>query len=296
MRRHIRIRSMFAGLLAFVLIAGAGLAEDWPSETVSDAAGNTYKQVKKKDGGVEVWQFIGVFGSPDEALELVGLKKEEGKKGKETIGDVPYEFDLKKLTAQEDEKVKILDDGESVIFGVKSGDSARVIIKAEEDYTSITGLESVIRDAKTDDKILFGDTEKENNSTGSSETVYETEQGSTTVLNPGEKFTFKVTNGSNEAARVEVKHKGKNTYVIPVSVKKFQIPAIRIRSKKPETVSKPEIGTLKGKTQTDIAEEETPKKTPGRRRQRTIGGIIPIEQINWGFNQIFIQENRASGR
>ena len=74
MKRHIGIRGAIAGMLALLLAAGAALpcaaAEDWPAETVSDEAGRIYKQVKKQDGGVEVWQFIGVFGSPEEALEL----------------------------------------------------------------------------------------------------------------------------------------------------------------------------------------------------------------------------------
>ncbi|MBQ6399422.1 MAG: hypothetical protein IJI21_04805 [Clostridia bacterium] len=173
MRRHFRTKTLTAGLMALLLIAGAGqgaaMAEDWPEETLNDAAGNAYKQVQKQDGSLEVWQFIGIFGSPDEAMELIGIQEKE-ENGKTTIGDTPYNVQWKKSKpGTEDPKLK--------------------------------------------------------------------------------------------------------------------------------TVSKPETGTLKGSDeQTGMVEDGGKKKQPRRRLPRLIRGIIPVSSIEWGFNQVYIQDNRGSGR
>ena len=92
-------------LLALALAVCAALscaAEEWPKDSVTDAAGNIYKQVFTPGGGVEVWQFLGVFGSPEEALQSVGLKKEPAK-GTDTvvIGSKPYTYELKKTSGKE---------------------------------------------------------------------------------------------------------------------------------------------------------------------------------------------------
>ena len=99
MKTHEKTGRIAAGLLA-LLLAGAGLsasAESWPEDTVQDAEGKTYKQVRTEDGGVQVWQFIGVFGSPEEALVSVGLseKKDQGA-GKVEIVSTPYKYKMKK--------------------------------------------------------------------------------------------------------------------------------------------------------------------------------------------------------
>ena len=178
MRRHIGIGGILAGLLAILLASCAGLsfasAEGvWPEETLTDAENRTYKQVKKQDGGVEVWQLIGIFGSPDEALELVGLSEEDKK----------------------------ADEGSYT----------------EEQKT---GTETI-------DKLPF---------------------------------KFKMS--------------------------KKKVPAKLSGLPEPRTIREPETGAV----------EEKPKKASFRRRPKTLGGIIPVEQINRAFNQIFLQENRASGR
>lgn len=288
MKRHIGIRGAIAGMLALLLAAGAALpcaaAEDWPAETVSDEAGRIYKQVKKQDGGVEVWQFIGVFGSPEEALELVGLSEKEGKKGRETIGDVPYEFDLKKLNIGDGrENAKILEDGESVIFGIRYGDAARVIIRDEEDRTYITGLESTVRDVKSDDRLLFSEPGNNGTGDGGAETVYEAEEGKTTELSPGESLAFRISEKSaGEAVRVRVSHQEDKTYVIPVRVLKK---TVRLRIRKPRTARRPETG-----------EDKTSGKKRTWRRKKNVGEIIPVREIDWGSGQIYLQENRPSGR
>ncbi len=120
MKLRLNATKTAAGLLARLLAVGPGpaasRAENWPKETLKDAAGNTYKQVRKQDGTLEVWQFIGIYGSPKEALELVGISEEngseengseekasvgdvsegKGKKGKAEIGGIPYKYELKK--------------------------------------------------------------------------------------------------------------------------------------------------------------------------------------------------------
>ena len=92
-------------LLALALAACAAFscaAEEWPKDSVTDATGNIYKQVSTPGGGVEVWQFLGIFGSPEEALQSVGLKKEPAR-GKDTvvIGSKPYTYELKKTSGKE---------------------------------------------------------------------------------------------------------------------------------------------------------------------------------------------------
>ena len=302
-------KGLAAGLTALFLAFGACLpraqAEGWPAETVNDAEGRTYKQVQTRDGGVEVWQFIGVFGSQDEALELVGLSEDGGKKGKENIGEIPYESDLKKVSEKkEQDGVQTLKDGESVQLGLRSGGNARIFLKAEDDMTYISGLESFLRDPKNDDPALFGKLTGSPEQAGAEENVYETEAGTETKLSPGESVSLRFSQSNGAAVKVEIKRSGTETFVIPVTVRKAGKKATRVKARKAETVSKPETGTLKEETETVTAEEEKTNDENGRQKQknngwhrpRLIRNIVPAEQINWNFNQIFIQENRASGR
>lgn len=107
MKRNLGFKRIIAALLALMVLPVLAAAEDnWPSETVTDAAGKVYKQVPTSDGGVQVWQFLGVFGSPDEALVSMGFpegEKDQGltevsaKKGKVEIGEKPYVSDVKKV-------------------------------------------------------------------------------------------------------------------------------------------------------------------------------------------------------
>ncbi len=105
MKQHLKRKATAAGLLALLLAVGTGLSAaadgEWPKETVTDAEGKLYKQVFTSGGGVEVWQLIGVYGTPDDALKSVGLVKDEpeNKTGTEVIGGKPYTFELKKATS-----------------------------------------------------------------------------------------------------------------------------------------------------------------------------------------------------
>lgn len=307
-----------AGLMALFLAFGTDMpcawAEDWPAETVNDAEGRTYKQVQTRDGGVEVWQFIGVFGSPDEALELVGLSETGGKKGKESIGEIPYEYDLKKVAEKKEQNsVQTLKDGESMLLGPRSGEDARILLKAEDDMTYIVGPESILQDPKNDDPALFGESLRSPEQAGAEENVYEAEAGTETKLSPGESMNLRFSRSDGTEVKVEIKRSGNETYVIPKTVRKAGKKAAWVKARKPKTVSKPESGTPGEKPETVTMEEGKPKaenstETEDSRqkkkkarwyrqhRPRKIQNMVPVEQINWAFNQIYIQENRASGR
>jgi len=105
MRNQHIFRRTTAWLTAFLWLAGCGsllpaLADAWPEETVTDKDGKRYKQVRTQDGGVEVWQLIGIYGSPEQAMEAVRLPEE--RKGPEEliIGSKPYSYEMKRVSDQ----------------------------------------------------------------------------------------------------------------------------------------------------------------------------------------------------
>lgn len=74
-------------LLLLCLMAGAA-AEGWPEESLKDGEGKTIKTVPAGDGKTEVWEFIGIFGSPAEALQVVGLTEENEEKPGESLVEI----------------------------------------------------------------------------------------------------------------------------------------------------------------------------------------------------------------
>ena len=70
---------LLCGMLLLCLMAGAA-AEGWPAESRKDGEGKTIKTVPTGDGKTEVWEYVGIFGSREEALQLVGLKEENEEK------------------------------------------------------------------------------------------------------------------------------------------------------------------------------------------------------------------------
>ena len=313
MKQHLRWKTVLAGALVLLLVAGTGLPAladgEWPKDTVTDAEGKLYKQVFTSSGGVEVWQLIGVFGTPDDALKSVGVIKDEPKKGsgEEVIGETPYIFDLKKVTGEDTDGGETLKDGESVTIGIRNDQSAKVLIQAEKDGTSITGLESLMLDV-TDVSKLFIETEGEKTGAvdsqdagSSAETEFTEEQGGTTVLEPGMKFAWSKSSGDQDAAyqmtisrnegQTEVDYRRiRKSYKIAVKAQK----KARMKVKESKTVLKPESVVEKdGKTVYGL--EQKSKRKLSTRRSRT-KRLKDITDKTIPYSQVYIQENRASGR
>lgn len=299
MRQRCGWKSLAAGLAALILAFGAGMpyarAEDRPAEAVNDE---------------ETWQFIGIFGSPDEALEYDSLSENGRKKGKETIGEILYEYDLKKITGEKKQDGgQTLKDGESIQFGVRSADEARIFIKAEYDQTFLEVSGSVLQGVKIDAPALLGEASGSPEQDSAEDAAIESETGSATELSPGESLDLRFSKSKGAAVKVEISRSGTQTHVVPVTIRKAGKKALKMKKWKLRTASKPEIGTLRENTETVTAEDENPdaetsaaaedsqqKKNTGWHRPKVIQPTVPVDAINWGLNQIFIQENRASGR
>lgn len=80
MKQRTWIRRIFAAVLLLSLVIGMALADSWPDESVTDANGDTWKKVPQEDGGFQIWQFVGIFGDKESALQAVGLKEEDAEK------------------------------------------------------------------------------------------------------------------------------------------------------------------------------------------------------------------------
>lgn len=88
------MKKMISLLLAFLLLAGTALYLPARAEEPE----KTLREIQTEDGTTEVWELIGIFGSPEEALKSAGISESEPKTGDITIIDnKPFEFDLKKL-------------------------------------------------------------------------------------------------------------------------------------------------------------------------------------------------------
>ena len=315
MRQHLKWKTVFAAVLAFLLAVGTSLPAiadgEWPKETVTDAEGKLYKQVFTSGGGVEVWQLMGVFGTPEEALKSVGVIRDEPKKGsgEEVIGGKPYIFDLKQVTGGESKDRKILEDGESVTIGIRDNQSAKVQITAEKDGTTITGLESLVLD-NSDYSKLFTETGGDKSTTGvvdsqnsdsPAETEFTEEPGGTTVLEPGMKYSWAKTSGEHDAAyQMTISRNKGQTEVDYRRIRKSYKKAMkaqkkaRMKVKESKTVLKPESVVEKdGKTVFGLEQKSKRKLSTRRSRSRR---LKEITDKTIPYSQIYIQENRASGR
>lgn len=109
-----RMRKTAAALLCVLFLTGVGTAggagvEGWPEKTGIDPEGRHY--VPTGDGRYEVWEMVGVFGSPEEAMKSLQLQekpketqekagagesqKKKSKKGKFKIAKRIYQYELK---------------------------------------------------------------------------------------------------------------------------------------------------------------------------------------------------------
>ena len=98
-KKHGWTRRLLCGMLLLCLAAGAA-AEGWPEQSMKDGEGKTIKTVPTGDGKTEVWEFIGIFGSPAEALNVVGLKEDD----EEQPGERLVEIAGKKIKAKKKKK------------------------------------------------------------------------------------------------------------------------------------------------------------------------------------------------
>ena len=104
-----KIKRTISAVLCALLMTGGALADAWPEKTGIDPEGRRY--VPTGDGRYEVWELIGVYGSPEEAMtslqrqdkpeetqEKSGVsegEKKSRKKGKVKIAKKPYKYELK---------------------------------------------------------------------------------------------------------------------------------------------------------------------------------------------------------
>ena len=134
-----------AALLCVLFLTGVGTAvgagvEGWPEKTGIDPEGRHY--VPTGDGRYEVWEMVGVFGSPEEAMkslqpqekpeeaqEKAGAeesRKKKSKKGKVKISKRRYKYELK-------QKGKISDAAEQVSDAAeKASDTAEQVSETAE--------------------------------------------------------------------------------------------------------------------------------------------------------------------
>ena len=282
---------------------------------VSCACGYKESKPSKPDQGNEPVQVeIPGPGKSEESGGVVAEKPEDQQdqndktsSGKQVIGEKQYIYDLKKVTGEDTDGGETLKDGESVTIGIRNDQSAKVQIQAEKDGTSITGLESLMLDV-TDVSKLFIETEGEKTGAvdsqdagSSAETEFTEEQGGTTVLEPGMKCAWSKSSGDQDAAyQMTISRNEGQTEVDYRRIRKSYKKAMKARKKarmkvkESKTVLKPESVVEKdGKTVYGL-EQKSKRKLSTRRswtkRLKEISDkIVP-------YSQVYIQENRASGR
>lgn len=148
MKRNTWTRRILAAVLLLALAAGMALAESWPEESVTDANGDTWKKVPREDGGFQIWQFIGIFGDKEAALQAVGLREEDAEK--EPVSGTAEDAGKKKVKiGKRKYRYKLEKKASSWKLKLKSGQE-----KKGGDYTD-TGKKKVLKKKKKKMEKLY---------------------------------------------------------------------------------------------------------------------------------------------